>query len=508
MPGTIIRFGLFFVLAALVSCSGASEQTVLRTAGDTLPRGEKNEPGPDESTKTARVEGTGFYRVEMIDGVWWIVSPEGSPVWIRGIQAVGAPDTNPLLRSNLKKKYPSGRLKTYLRECLDLIVDWGFNSVGIDSPCPDILVRYNDSLEKTGKDRIGYFEMLGFSRFGRIGKPDLTDRDFWLRDRTGTLVRVAKSNCFPDPFNLEWRELIDRQAEMLLTRLRNDRDLIGYFVDNETGFEGIYRSFYSSAVSKVFVDWLESRYGDVSELNKTWETSFRKFEDIPIQKPDPDKLGSRGKKDFLAFERVVVKEYVDFTIATVKKYDPNHLIISNRFSLGKDIYFKQIKAVGEKYLDIFSAYDIIALNMYPVNNKPYFSRKRYEILDFYHQHTGRPILIAEFGMGSHESGIEPCENWAHRYLDTDRERGEMYGNILPNLVRIPYTVGLQWFTWGNRYGQENMKGGRGNSPRNCGVVDDAGVPYADLVKAMKKVNNQLDRINRDANFSTRDIKIP
>ena len=497
MPGKFVKYAPMFLLLPLICCSEVAERTVAPSVAGSAPAATENEPAPVGTVETPESEGTGFYRVERIEGVWWIISPDGSPVWITGIQAVGAPDANKLLKNNLQKKYPSGKVKIYLRECLDQVVDWGFNSVGIGSPCLKILPKYNNKLEKAGGSRLGYFEILGVSRFGRVGTPDLTERDFWLRDRTGAHVHSVKSTCFPDPFNEEWRELIDRQAETRVTSLRNDRDLIGYFVDNETGFEGIYRSVYSSAASMAFIDWLRSSYGSINELNKTWGTGFGEFESIIAEKPDPDKLGSSAKKDFLAFERVIVKKYVDFTVAAIRKYDPNHLVISNRFAIGQDPLFKRIKAAGDKYLDIFSAYDIIALNLYPVNNKPYYSKKRYEILDYYFRKTGRPILISEFGMGSRESGIKPSKSWAHRYLDTDRDRGKMYGNILPNLVRLPYTVGLQWFTWGNRYGQENMPGGAGNTPRNCGVVDDAGVPYPDLVKAMKKVNSGLDAVKRN-----------
>src|SRR5690606_1252543 len=185
------------------------------------------------------------------------------------------------------------------------------------------------------------------------------------------------------------------------------------------------------------------KYSSVESLNRAWTSRERRFtyatfDDVLTDKPEPRSWDDPLWEDFLAFERRMVSEYIDYTYALVKELDPNHLVISNRINLNPmpELY---------RTIDLWSKYDIVCMNIYPDNNMIGFNAGEMEIMRKLYEGTGRPVMIGEWSVPSFDSGLYGFEkdslgrplDWSWpQVLRTERERAEAYEICLKQLVSL------------------------------------------------------------------------
>ena len=283
--------------------------------------------------------------------------------------------------------------------------------------------------------------------------------------------------------------------------------MIGVFVDNELDYGRVRESLYSPSCSKAFAQWLPTRYASVDALNRAWacpgqERHYAAFGDVASAMPRPQDHGDPVVGDFEAFARHMVKTFVDFSIATIRKYDPKVLVISNRFNAPQsENSFEAFQTSFGLVADLFSAYDLIGFNMYPTG-RDHFTRDELDALQWLHGKTGKPILIGEWGISSEDTGII-SPRWRYQTVPTMEDRKRGYENCLHQLVSLPYVVGAHWFKWANGYG---IGGQAGKDGRNCGFLQDDNRPYLDFVDHVKKVNAEVVKAKRKPDFTVDDIR--
>jgi len=460
-------------------------------------------------------KGTGFYRVEKVDGVWWIVKPDGTLFWSTGPCTAGM--ANPVMASKLNiSRSNRPLLKKFVVQSMERIRTWGFNSLGAWSTLDmwgfDIL-EWNRKQEKAGKGLLPYFVSWNCCNAGHSDR-DAIRKGLFLVDLDGKTQGgdKAQGHRMCDPYNPAWKTALEKSVARKIKRWKSDPNLIGHFTDNEIAIYGLYRYLWSPHALGAFVERLKRTYLTAADLNEAWSSGRHKFsyekissEALRRDPPTPHKGSDTWLEDIQGFERDLVETYVRTVVGTFRKYDPNHMLLGNRWgTMDTDVlpYLKH-------FLPLFKSFDICAANLYPhpegcrqVGDFNY--RKQLEWIRALNRLTGRPVLIGEFGTAARDSGVA-VQRWAPRTLDTDTQRGESYKKMIHTWYNLPFVVGAHWFKWSNGYG---YGGNTGKDPRSCGLIDDCNLPYTCIVKAAIEAHKAIGKAGRRADFKIGDLPWP
>ena len=165
---------------------------------------------------------TGFYRIDRRDdGRWWVVSPDGSDTFMRGIDHANwnghfceALNTNPY-RDEMAKKF-AGDQAAWEDETLSRLKAWGFTMLG--NGC-------SEELENRGLAHTVFLAMgTAFCRRGP--GHDLAH------------FQGIPGSGFPNVFHPDWEKFCDERAARLCAPQRDNPNLFGYFFDNELDWSG------------------------------------------------------------------------------------------------------------------------------------------------------------------------------------------------------------------------------------------------------------------------------
>ncbi|MFC1483610.1 beta-galactosidase [Candidatus Neomarinimicrobiota bacterium] len=436
-----------------------------------------------------RIEATGFYRLEQVEGVWWMVDPEGLLTWSIGVQSMGnILWENPSLSKYIEESY-GGDQSRYLEDQIPRLREWNFTTSG--SWSGPAFHALNTRLTGKGEKPFPSFHFIGFTTVG--------DQTYTLRNREG-IVNDFGEHAMVDPFNQEWREKAEEKVKEITSLYKGIPWLVGYFVDNEINMRNLTRYLHTQSCRQELVKWLSERYeSSIDDLNKEWSAKGKKYryrsfdqigENLPDQKPSP-----KAEQALQDFVRHLMKTYIDFTVDIIRKYDPNHLIISNRFSLGGKTRGQE--EIGH-FVKYFSRYDIVCTNLYARSGGSY-APDQMALLQYLYEQTGRPMLIGEWSFHANESHI-PLDSWGGKIVATMEERGEAYNRTMLSWSHLPYMVGAHFYKWCNGYGPVGRYRGR-----NAGIVNDQNQPYQPFVEMVTQTNYNVLHARRNPAGHVKDF---
>lgn len=160
----------------------------------------------------------------------------------------------------------------------------------------------------------------------------------------------------------------------------------------------------------------------------------------------------------------VADKYYKTITEAIRRYDPNHLILGDRFNGNKGIPEVVLRAMT-KYVDVLSV-------QYFTGKSSAEYSAMIDDLAKWHEITGKPVLIADIG------NWVPTEMNPHRTSDmeTHEERGQDYANGLETIMREPWIIGWHWCGF-----IENL--GRG-----WGMKDPQDNFYTDMTEFLAKAN--------------------
>ena len=416
--------------------------------------GDDGKPRCDRTSAT-RATATGSFRTEHIGDRWFLVDGAGNICHSLACNAVmEAPYWSLAYHNCVATRYQS--LDAWRQVALQRLLDLGFNSL-----C-------GGPLDPPRQANVPYFA-------GRC----LTWAGPRLRDANGGTA------LFPDVFDPAWQQGVEAWVREDTAKYRDDPLLIGYFTDNEIQMhqplspgQGVMGYFWSPSTAAELSRWLGERYqGDVGALNRKWSSplhqyAYRSFAELSQDKPAIRSATDPVAADLNAFVRHIIKTYVDTIVGLYRKYDPKHLVCTNRFAGQFDVSFA----------DLLKPYDIIACNSYPRSywRQTCFDEGQLAWLRQLHQITGRPVLITEWGVTAADTHLP---NFTGR-LDTQAQRAEAYRNVLQQLWDEKYIVGAHWFSWGDSTDAEAS---------NWGLVKPDDEDYQPLARTMQQVNTQYTR---------------
>ena len=365
----------------------------------------------------------GFYRVERQEGRWRMIRPDGRAETVFGVSHVDYAPGN------------VARLKS-----------WGFTNLGGDRRL------YHQGLSHT--------EFLGFD-----GVCYQSDADRFIRKATG-----GPMTAMPNMFHPAFAAFCDDLAAKRCAPCRDDRDLLGYFLDNELAWWG------TGALDEGLFEYVRT-LPETHSARKALETFVG------------GRTATHAVK--LGFLALAAERYFAITTQAVRRHDPNHLILGCRFA-GMEGAHETVWRVAAKYCDV------VSFNIYPFADLERQSvccglgeRTMTEVFDYYGRLTGKPLFISEWSFPAMDTG-RLCRWGAGQRLPTQTERVAAVELFVKTMLASPWVVGYDFYKWKD----QPADGGKAANPEDCnyGVVRESGEPYAALCATFANLHARADEL--------------
>lgn len=381
------------------------------------------------------VGGTGFFRVQNIDGRWWFVDPDGylflsisggTPTAGGGGEASKSEGLE-----NMFASYPPTTTTTSGEERMMSFGEWnlhrryGFKQGWKDKWADMAVKRMKSWGINTGSPKPGTLPYTGH-----------------LRTSIETIYGIQ------DIYASDYRKNLETSIKDQVSKTKDDKYLIGYFLQNEPS-------------------WLETE-PRVCQLLLDDPT------DRPIKTALIKYLEDNGDNDETRTEFIhkTFREHIATLSGFVRKYDPNHLILGIRFG-HSNVPHKNILNIVKDYCDVF------AFNTYRLSpNKEY--------LDAVFEATGMPMINGEFHFGTIDRGMAP----GLVQVANQDERAKAFRFFAENGFSHPALIGIAWF----QYTDQGQMGRRDGERYNIGLVDVTDIPYK-IVDGIKTASENVYRVH-------------
>ena len=440
----------------------------------------------EQGVSTAMAGQSGYFAVGERNGIFWLIDPAGRRFLSKGVNTVlfdqdciRGSDRIPYAEACMRKY---GDRNAWRTAAADRLARWGFNTLGCWS---------DEMLASAGPSPLAIAPNL-----------DLGMSFAWQEnERCSAGYRME----FPDVFDQNFDHHIRRRAERLCGPRRGERQVLGWFIDNELrwcpdwrGTDELIGLFLNlppaSAGRKAALDWLKERHHDFARFNASWRTRVASWDafaalphiDAPYRRDPPyqrhsadeeaanraDPRRAKFTADCDDFAAHVAERYFSSTSAAIKAADPHHLVLGARFA-----YLPPrgvIDAAGHHC-------DVISFNCYDVDPGA--------AIDSYAA-AGKPCLIGEFSFRAADSGL-PNTNGAGPLVATQAERAACFRRYVAAALRRPAVVGYHWFEHADQPAQGRFDG----ENSNFGTVTIEDDIYSDLTQVMTAVNAEAEALH-------------
>jgi len=368
----------------------------------------------------------GYFRVgRSMTGHWWFKDPEGQPFFYRGVTSVSRGDDleHPQPYTKTALDVYGADPRAFRKATFERLRNWGFNALGAWS---------NKELWDQG---MPFTVILNFAQAG----PQIE----------GTYL--------PDVFDPAWEKGIDATAKNLAEPERTSKQLIGYFTDNELGWEqapaGGLQLAGDALDPKLSPTLLQlclsqaqgtpayeaawkfvlARHADsLQQLATAWKVSLNARATVQLWTKEHSAIRSQEYlKDDAAFSGEFAHRYFELTAKAIRKYDPNHLILGCRF--GGPPGDAVLAEVKRPWVDVVSA-----------NNYRYEMQAR---MNIYYRATGLPVLNTEFSWGHGGFSERPLPNEEPTGSSALERMVENGKSALEDSFRLSGLVGWTWYRW-------------------------------------------------------------
>lgn len=450
-------------------------------------------PGPDGWNKYGgwakgpRQKATGRFRVEKINGKWWMVDPEGclwwshGPVRVTSSSAVTPLDGREFYFTDLPKPDSPFALFYTTRDALL----WPYYVARGIQRTYDFSSA--NAYRKYGADWRARYSDLAHQRLRSWGMNTIansSDKGICLQRRTPYCDRFELKSPdiegahlgwwkFKDPFHPEFRANFRRQLQQRKEEL-DDPWCFGFFVDNEISWGGetgladwTLQSPATQPAKIEFIRCLKEKYGSIAKLNEAWKTNYS---DWPALLQSQQKPPAGAKDNCVAFTTVVTEAYFKNIRDEFKAVAPDALYMGCRFAGST----KAAVQIGAKYCDI------VSYNLY-----------RHTLDDFkLPDGVDKPVMIGEFHFGALDRGMfHPSLIEVANQI----ERGKAYATYIASALHHPNFVGAHW----HQFGEQPTTGRFDGENLQNGFLDVCDTPYPETIAGVREVGYRLYQIRSE-----------
>ncbi len=406
------------------------------------------------------VRGTdGFWQLGRTEGgVWWLISPQGE------------------------------------REFLNTVTTVQPYQIARDPEGPHFISRDYDggitqdgNLDQWARRTLARVKDAGFKGLGAWCHPIFHDLDVPVTRDLNVWKWVNESTRLYSPQWVEWAE---NAVKTQVTPLRDNRQLVGYFIDNELDWSqsGVGAALYFDGLppddpNRVEVmKVIRQTWPDIDTFNRDWNTTLTDWSQLDAWAALPDEPSAARGRLFSRWLLHLARDYFRITTGLIRKHDPNHLVLGVRF---RGWAPPEVVEASRDYTDAQS------LNYYVSDG-----RLDMDMLGMMNEKSGQPVMITEYAFHSLDgrSGNRNTVGFAGQVID-QQARADGYRLFTTRMARVPYIVGADWFQW-----MDEPPSGRSSDGEdvNFGVVDIDDRPYELLVNAIRTTTPLLNRLHQSS----------
>ena len=437
------------------------------------------------SAKADQLEGTGYVRVEKIDGVWWFISPDGEKFVSNGVNHI-----EPHLWLA-----PYNKEQTLRRYGKDMVDARGhFNTSG-------------SAARKWIDQQVKHARGLNFNTFAKhthdsIDPKLYKDQIYYVASlETGPLAGWRERNGEgprPDVFSVDFGNFLEQRISESTKEHRESRNLLGYLytdvpswvmgrADQKARNVGVMIYPWINAIVALgesspgkwkWIEHLQGRYEDAEEVAEVWGLpisptygiSWRKIARLSEWRNVKDE--KRASEDLRTFMEVIADQWYGLHREILLKHDPNHLLFGDKNLLNQ--HHDWLIPALRKHVDVVC---VQAYGKWALDGK---------ITAAIYEQLGKPIFNGDgcFGFTLPEQVTHGVKGFSTNAKSL-KEVASLYRENLTGMMSAPYMVG--WHHCG--YIQQWDAAERGDSPRNeNGFLD----PFENLVTEWSDVIREVN----------------
>ncbi|MBR1868510.1 MAG: hypothetical protein IJ799_00400 [Bacteroidales bacterium] len=391
----------------------------------------------------------GYFRVRKAAGRWWLVDPDGNIFLSKGV-AVFSPGSSERQKENISSKY--GNNTEWARQESAFLKENGFNSLGAWSQV-DIVRNLAEPTPYTVilspmSNYIGYLRGIGAESEG---------------------FKAAGWEGYPYDFAMVFDDKFDEYVENYIAgaaKYKTDKYLIGYFIDNEIPWKDY-------ALDRCLQKWPSTHINH--QKAQSWLDARKGKSGASLSEAD-----ASDRKAFIAYCYGV---YLEKVTAALKKVDPNHLFLGDRFNQWNyELANEEMFKMAGKYVDV------VSVNHYQKWQPDVQTLRNWE------SWSGKPCMITEFYTKGLDSGLGNTTG-AGWVVPAQKDRGLFYQNFVNELIKSGVCVGWHWFTYMDN-DPTNAGSDSSNIDSNKGIVTWDCIRYTDLINNMREINETIYNLAR------------
>lgn len=369
--------------------------------------------------KYLRTDSTGYFYTKKIDGRWWMIDPDG----YAGINIAATSFTT----SNIQNDY-------------DITKRIGFNGTGN--------FLSSESQTKSGYNLQNYRAFSFTRRINFFLSYKNVRKNYYT---TPTAVQGSLDHILV--FDPQFVVYCDNLANTNVTPYLNERDLLGYFTDNEINFNQ---------------DQLRNLVKDLPAGDPSRDSALVFAASKGLTELDcinyTSKVTESIKQEFAA---LLAERYFKTVSEAIRRYDTNHLMLGSRFH-GRPRSIQAVVNASHKYMDVTSVnfYDRFTPNEQIANSA---------------WTADKPCLVGEFYIKD-INAFPISQSGAGWYVNSQAARGNFYQNTCLELLNNKCFIGWHYFRF------------QDDTDSNKGIVNAAGTEYTGMTTFMEELNKQVYRL--------------
>lgn len=408
-----------------------------------------------------QVLATGFFRVEKINDRWWIVDPQGYLQINVGVCAINK-NSSTRNKAAFAAKY-NNSTTDWMRATKDSLKHYGFytsaawtfhDNLNIDkesNPMPYTPI-FNFNATYTSRRRSS-----DYSRYG-YGNPAYSNI----------------SNISIHVFDPEFEAFCDHFAKTNCRPLELDRDVLGFFSDNELTFSDHTLVKYLQVTDKSYPGYLAAKQFVESKC-------FTEADVIANRTTSGATTTLAQLKEDWYY--LLTSTYYGTIRQAIKRYAPNHMYIGSRLHIPSLDNAGILKAAADNL-------DIISFNTY---NVWHTSKQK---AAFWATYGDTPFLVTEFYAKGEDVFMTTGEKYPNKsgvgyIVHTQRERGYYYQTFCLGLLEAKNCVGWHHFKYMDNDPEDPGTSDPSNIDSNKGLVDNEYNYYTDMMNEAKVLNDRV-----------------
>jgi len=377
---------------------------------------------------------TGFYYTKFIDGRWWVVDPLGYLNICRAVNGISQGSGTTSKNAFISK---FGSTTTWLNSTKQLLNDNGFYCAGAWSTTSSITLNPSQTTKPLAYTILlnwmsGFGSTRTYQQSGHMGYPN-------------DAIFVFESG---------FAAYCETKAQALASN-KNDKNIFGYFSDNEL-------PFYNKSLNNFL------RLGKTSLVDENYLATKKWLSDNGYTVADTTNTDIQAR--FLGY---VAQTYFSTVYNAIKKYDPNHMVLGPRVNVPEARENKYFMQAAGPYVDI------LAVNYYSVWTPNISGNINWG------KNLGKPFMVTEFYTKGADTGLANTSG-AGWIVKTQLDRGYEYQNYTLGLLESKYCVGWHWFKYFDN--DPTVSSDPSNIDANKGIVNISYEPYVPLLDKMKALN--------------------